>query len=92
MEREVAWKKYNETDEEALEALAGDYKEFISRNKTERACAATAIEMAERRGYRSLEEVIREGRPLASGDKCGRSLMARRLFWCKWEASRFLLA
>ncbi len=69
MERDVAWKNYDEADEEALEALAAEYKEFISRNKTERACAATAIEMAEAHGYRPLDEAIREGRALVSGDK-----------------------
>lgn len=69
MERDVAWKKYDEADEKALESLAGDYREFISCNKTERACAATAIYMAERHGYRSLDEAIREGKPLKPGDK-----------------------
>ncbi len=69
MERDVAWKKYNEADLEALEALAGEYREFISRNKTERACATAAIERAEACGYRPLDEAIREGRALAPGDK-----------------------
>ncbi len=69
MERDVAWKKYSEADLEALEALAGEYREFISRNKTERACAAAAIERAEACGYRPLDEAVQEGRALAPGDK-----------------------
>ena len=43
MEREVAWKKYDEASLDELEALAIDYIDFISENKTERECAAAAI-------------------------------------------------
>ena len=38
MERNVAWKQYDETALAALEALAVDYIDFISENKTEREC------------------------------------------------------
>ncbi len=69
MEHETAWKKYDEADLEALEQLAAEYIEFISDNKTERECAATAIALAEERGYRSLDEAVREGRALRAGDK-----------------------
>ena len=43
MEREVAWKKYDEAASAEVEALAADYIDFISDNKTERECAAAAI-------------------------------------------------
>ena len=43
MEREVAWKKYDEAALDELEALAVDYIDFISENKTERECATAAI-------------------------------------------------
>ena len=33
MERDVAWKKYDEADLEALEHLAAEYIDFISDNK-----------------------------------------------------------
>ena len=69
MEHEVAWKKYDEVDLEALEGLASNYIDFISENKTERRCAATAIRMAEKAGYVSLAEAVREGRALSAGDK-----------------------
>ena len=36
MEHDVAWKKYDEADLEALEHLAAEYIDFISDNKTER--------------------------------------------------------
>ncbi len=69
MEHEVAWKKYDEVDLEALEGLASNYIDFISENKTERRCAATAIHMAEKAGYVSLADAVREGRALSAGDK-----------------------
>ncbi len=69
MERENAWKKYDDAELAELETLAGDYIDFISKNKTERECAAASIEMAEAAGYASLEQAAREGRKVAAGDK-----------------------
>ena len=69
MEHEVAWKKYDEADLEALDQLAQEYIDFISDNKTERECATTSIAMAEERGYTSLDEAVRAGRTLKAGDK-----------------------
>ena len=69
MEHDVAWKKYDEADLEALEQLTAEYIDFISDNKTERECAAAAIALAEERGYRPLDEAVRAGRALRAGDK-----------------------
>lgn len=69
MDRESAWKKYDEADQERVEALAQRYIRFISDNKTERECAKAAITQAEAAGYRPLDEAIREGRALEPGDK-----------------------
>lgn len=69
MERDVAWKKYDDADLEALEHLAAEYVDFISDNKTERECATTAIALAEEHGYLSLDDAVREGRALKAGDK-----------------------
>ena len=69
MEREVAWKKYDDEACAQLEALAADYITYISENKTERECAAAAIKMVEAAGYRSLAEAVTEGRTLSAGDK-----------------------
>ena len=55
MERDVAWKKYDEADLEALEHLAAEYIDFISDNKTERECAASAVALAEEHGYLPLD-------------------------------------
>ena len=69
MEREVAWKKYDEASLDELEALAVDYIDFISENKTERECAASAVALAEEHGYLPLDQAVREGRALKAGDK-----------------------
>lgn len=69
MERESAWKKYDDADIAALESLAAGYIDFISKNKTERECAAAAIRMAEAAGYESLETAVAEGRALGAGSK-----------------------
>ncbi len=69
MERDVAWKKYGEDDLAAVDALASDYIDFISENKTERECAAAAIKLAEEAGYQPLDEAVRAGRALKPGDK-----------------------
>lgn len=69
MERENAWKAYSEDDLAALETLAQGYIDFISTCKTERECAAFAIDLAEENGYVSLERIIKEKRPLATGDR-----------------------
>ena len=69
MEHEVAWKRYDEVELEALEGLAANYIDFISENKTERRCAAAAVAMAEKAGYAPLSEAVRVGRALKPGDK-----------------------
>lgn len=69
MEREVAWKKYDEASLDELEALAVDYIDFISENKTERECAAATIAAAEDAGYDSLADCIAAGTPVGPGSK-----------------------
>lgn len=69
MEREVAWKKYDEAASAEVEALAADYINFISDNKTERECAAAAIAAAEDAGYDSLADCIAAGTPVGPGSK-----------------------
>ena len=69
MEREVAWKKYDEAASAEVEALAADYINFISDNKTERECASAAIAAAEDAGYDSLADCIAAGTPVGPGSK-----------------------
>ena len=69
MERPNAWKQYDENAVRALEEAAKGYKDYITRGKTERECAALGVEMARAAGYRSLEEVIAGGKGVQCGDK-----------------------
>lgn len=69
MERPVAWKGYDDAALTDLESVARDYIDFISENKTERECAASALAQAEAAGYRSLDDAVSEGRTLKPGDK-----------------------
>ena len=69
MEREIAWKKYDEQALAELQQLAADYIDYISDNKTERECAASAVKLAEAAGYQPLIEAISAGRKLVPGDK-----------------------
>lgn len=69
MKRESAWKKYTDQELITLEKLAEDYKVFISNNKTERECCKTAVELAEKHGYVSLQKLIGEGKKLTAGSK-----------------------
>ena len=69
MERNVAWKQYDETALAELEALAADYIDFISENKTERECATAAIAAAEDAGYDSQADCIAAGTPVGPGSK-----------------------
>ena len=69
MERPCAWKSYNDTELAQLEELCGNYRTFISENKTERECVRTSVAMAREAGYISLDEAAALGRALTAGDK-----------------------
>lgn len=69
MEKINAWTKYSPEQTEELEALCAEYRDFLSRGKTERECAALTVEMAEACGYRNLSELIENGETVKAGDK-----------------------
>ena len=69
LERPNAWTKYGESDIAELEQLCGDYRTFISENKTERECVTASIRLAEAAGYKNLDDVVAQGGTLAVGDK-----------------------
>mgnify|MGYP002552934931 CR=1 FL=1 len=69
MEHRNAWLSYDEADLAKVEAFAADYKTFITENKTERECAATAVSMARAAGYISIDEARAAGTVLKAGDK-----------------------
>ena len=69
METTNAWKKYTSEDLEKLQSFTEGYRKFISDNKTERECAASAIKLAEAAGYVKLSNAIAAGKTLKAGDK-----------------------
>lgn len=69
MERKYAWHDYTPADETAMEALSKEYMDFLDKGKTERECVLTSVAMAEKAGYRNLEDVLRQGEALKVGDK-----------------------
>ena len=84
MERPNAWKSYTPEQLEELDELCEGYKAFISDNKTERECVATAINLATEAGYRDLRDIVAAGETLHPGSKVfssvrGKSLMLVQL-------------
>lgn len=69
MERPNAWKDYTAEQLDELHCLCEGYKAYISDNKTERECCATAVSLAEEAGYVDLAAKIAAGEALKPGDK-----------------------
>ena len=69
MERINVWNKYSDKDRDSLGTLNKEYMDFLSECKTERECVKRIVRDAEAAGYRAIEDVIKEGRPLSYGDK-----------------------
>ncbi len=69
MERPFAWKKYQKAEIEAVMAFAAEYRDFLSRCKTERECVSFFKSQAIKAGYRDLRDVIAQGIALHPGDR-----------------------
>jgi len=64
-----AWSTYDAKELKKLNKLNKEYIDFLSECKTERECAKKTVELAKEKGYKSIEDVISEGKPLKAGDK-----------------------
>ena len=64
MERPNAWKEYKKAELKKVEQTAEAYRRFLDNGKTERECAAQAVEMLEKAGYISLDSAIAAGKKL----------------------------
>ena len=65
-----AWNIYKAKDLKALEKLSEDYKKFLDNGKTERECTELLVDMAEKHGYKNLEDVIAKGEKLGKAARC----------------------
>ena len=63
------WPSYSDEDIRSLEKLSADYMDFLSEGKTERECTELIVDMAEKNGYRNLDEIIAAGEKLEKGSK-----------------------
>ncbi|MCQ2548271.1 MAG: aminopeptidase, partial [Clostridia bacterium] len=69
MQTKNAWLGYDKAQLDALEELSKGYIDFLSDGKTERECTTLLVEMAKKKGYRDLNEIIANGESLKQGDK-----------------------
>jgi len=69
MSRENRWTQYETAQRAGLNALAEDYKNFLTTGKTERECVSEAVKRAKKAGFRNLEEIVKNKESLKAGDK-----------------------
>lgn len=69
MERANAWNKYDSKKKAEVFDFAEQYRQFISKCKTERECVKETIKIVEEKGYKNLDDVIKNNETLKSGDK-----------------------
>ena len=54
-----AWKKYSGEKLDALMAFNEEYKDYITKGKTERLCVKEAVKLAEDKGFKNIKEFKR---------------------------------
>jgi aspartyl aminopeptidase len=64
-----AWNKYDDKKIKNIFKFCEEYKDFISRCKTERECVNEIIRLVKAEGYTDIEEIIRDKKTLKQGDK-----------------------
>ena len=63
------WKDYHSDDVNKLNSVCDSYRKFLSVSKIEREVVSNAIQMAEKFGFHSLNDYVRENKTLQAGDK-----------------------
>ena len=69
MEKKSLWETWTPELKQSMMDFCEGYKDFMSKCKTERECVDELIVMAEKAGYKNLEECIAKGEKLVPGDK-----------------------
>ena len=67
--KKSAWLKYDKHGKEEIFNFCEGYKNYMSVCKTERESVLEAIKLAEEKGYRDLNQIIKNNEVLKSGDK-----------------------
>ena len=65
----LVWDKYDDEDLKKVFCFADEYREFMSKVKTERKCAIEIIRLAELSGFRNLNHIIKNNEKLKAGDR-----------------------
>ncbi len=63
------WESYSDEEKQELHDLNEGYKAFLSQCKTERESTDEIVRQAQAKGYRDLQDVIKNGEKLQPGDK-----------------------
>lgn len=66
---ENAWNKYNKKQKQQVFDFAEGYRQFISDCKTERECVKKGVEIAEKHGFKDVQDFIDKKKALKPGDK-----------------------
>lgn len=66
---QLAWDKYGEEDLKLVFSFADEYREFMSKVKTERECSIEIVRLAELAGFRNLNDIIKNNEKVKAGDK-----------------------
>ena len=69
MERKNAWETYDEKQQAEVFAFAEDYRQFLSKCKTERECVTELKARAKKAGFRDINEIIASGEKPAPGTR-----------------------
>ena len=69
MDRKNTWETYNNKQLREVDSFAAEYMDFLSEGKTERECVDYIVNAIEKDGYKELQELIKKGETLKTGDK-----------------------
>lgn len=77
MYRKNAWENLQEGEKAKVLAFAEDYKKYLDAGKTERECVTEAVKLAEAKGFRNFDAIIKNGESLQAGDRIYRNWMGK---------------
>lgn len=69
MDRKNVWTTYSPAVLRDMEMINEDYKVCLDAGKTERECIKLAVERIEKRGYKNINVMKNDNKPLKAGDK-----------------------